>query len=55
MERSIAIRTIHMYATCRDCEWQESDQLKTTRLAREHAEKTGHRVDVERGQSWSYN
>lgn len=55
MEKSTPIRTVHLYAVCQNCEWMDGDQSKAAKRGSKHAEKTGHRVHIERGQSWTYN
>ena len=48
------ISTIHCIAFCRDCDWQEVLYLIAVKKGREHNKKTGHTVDIERGQHWRY-
>ena len=39
----------HRIAQCQDCEWRNEDFEIAKTKARQHSEKTGHRVNVETG------
>ncbi len=39
----------HNVAVCRDCDWQDGDQLQAARRATKHARETGHTVHVDQG------
>lgn len=49
------VGTIHVIASCCNCDKRWDDYLTAVQKARQHAENTGHRVNVERGQTWTYN
>lgn len=53
--RNSGIRTVHVIAVCGDCEKRWENYRTAVGKARLHAEKTGHTVHVERGQTWTYN
>lgn len=46
--------TTHVLATCRDCGKTWDDYKAADARARYHAETTGHTVNVEHAQHWSY-
>lgn len=46
---------VHALANCRDCKWSEEDYETAVRKGREHANKTGHTVDIETGYVWTLN
>ncbi len=48
------VYTVHVLADCMECDFVDEDYQSAVRRAREHAEKTGHEVAVERMQSWRY-
>lgn len=49
------IGTTHVLAECRDCPWSDDNYLTATAAAQRHATATGHTVNVERAQVWTYN
>jgi hypothetical protein len=53
IERS-RIGTTHMVAVCRGCEKMWDNYKTASAAARRHAEETGHVVNVERCQAWTY-
>lgn len=40
---------IHAIARCQDCKWEEENFILAPKKAREHHNKTGHKVDIEIG------
>lgn len=46
---------IHQLGNCQDCGMYWDDYRKARKQAREHAKKTGHRVNGETAICWSYN
>lgn len=44
----------HFIAECKDCSWESTDYLEGPRKAAEHARKTGHRIDAEKGYAVRY-
>lgn len=40
---------IHRIAHCENCDWQDEGFKTSMRKAKEHAEKTGHRINIETG------
>lgn len=49
------IGTVHVIAVCCDCDKRWESYTTAVSEAQRHAAKTGHRVNVERGQTWTYN
>lgn len=45
---------VHRMATCMECEWRDEDFRSSPLFARQHCEKTGHRVRVETGTVTDY-
>lgn len=54
-KRRVRKGLIGAMAHCRDCEWEEEWYKTAQRKAREHAQKTGHTVDLETVYSQTYN
>lgn len=46
--------TTHVLATCSDCAEMWDDYKTADTNARKHAETTGHTVNVEHAQCWTY-
>lgn len=46
---------IHRIAHCQDCDWREEDRNTAMREARKHANKTGHKIDIETGVWGTFN
>lgn len=46
--------TTHVLATCRNCQKIWDDYKTADAKARQHAESTGHTVNVEHAQFWTY-
>lgn len=46
---------IHRIAHCNNCDWKEENMNTAMKKAKEHAEKTNHRISIETGIWGTFN